>query len=108
MVTLTENAAKKVREYFNADTSLAGKTLRLFIEAGGCSGYQYGFTFDTKRDGDQEFDCHGAKLLVDAGSLPVLKGCIIDYVDDLNGSGFAVKNLNARKSCGCDCSCDAR
>lgn len=107
MVSLTENAAKKVKDYFNADASLEGKTLRLFIEAGGCSGYQYGFTFDTKRDGDQEFETNGVKLLVDAASMPVLNGCEIDYVEDLNGAGFAVKNPNAKKSCGCGHSFDA-
>lgn len=107
MVTLTETAAKKVKDYFNADTTLAGKTLRLFIEAGGCSGYQYGFTFDTKRDGDQEFETNGVKILVDSASVPVLNGCEIDYVEDMNGAGFAVKNPNAKKSCGCGHSFDA-
>lgn len=107
MVTLTETAANKVKDYFNADTTLAGKTLRLFIEAGGCSGYQYGFTFDTKRDGDQEFETNGVKVLVDSASVPVLNGCEIDYVEDLNGAGFAVKNPNAKKSCGCGHSFDA-
>ncbi|PIR19968.1 MAG: iron-sulfur cluster assembly accessory protein [Deltaproteobacteria bacterium CG11_big_fil_rev_8_21_14_0_20_47_16] len=107
MVTLTENAVKKVKDYFNADTTLSGKTLRIFIEAGGCSGYQYGFTFDEKREGDQEFDNHGIKVLVDAASIPVLNGCVIDYVEDFNGAGFSVKNPNAKKSCGCGSSFDA-
>lgn len=107
MVLLTENAANKVKAYFNADTTLEGKILRLFTEAGGCTGYQYGFTFDTKRDGDEEFETNGVKLLVDSSSLPVLKGCVIDYVDDYNGAGFSVQNPNARKSCDCDHPCDA-
>ncbi len=105
MITLTEKAAKKVRGYFNADTTLEGKILRLFTETGGYSGYQYGFTFDTRREGDEEFEAHGVKLLVDSTSLPTLKGCIIDYVDDYDGAGFSVKNPNAQKSCGCGCSC---
>jgi iron-sulfur cluster assembly accessory protein len=107
MVTLTENAAQKVKDYFNADASLSGKVLRVFIEAGGCSGYQYGFTFDDKRDGDHEFDCHGLKVLVDAASLPILSGCVIDYTEDFNGAGFSVNNPNAKKSCGCGHSFDA-
>lgn len=107
MVTLTENAAQKVKDYFNADTSLAGKTLRLFIEAGGCSGYQYGFTFDEKRDGDLEFETQGVKVIVDAASLPVITGCEIDFTEDFNGAGFSVKNPNAKKSCGCGSSFDA-
>lgn len=101
MVLLTESAANKVKDYFNADTTLDGKILRLFIEAGGCSGYEYGFTFDTKRDGDEEFETNGVKLLVDSASMPVLKGCVIDYVDDANGAGFAVQNPNAKGGCGC-------
>lgn len=107
MVALTENAAKKVKDYFNADTTLQGKVLRIFVESGGCSGYQYGFTFDTQKEGDQEFDCNGVKILVDAASLPILSGCVIDYVEDFNGAGFAVKNPNAKKSCGCGSSFDA-
>lgn len=106
MVQLTETAAQKVKDYFNADTTLEGKILRLFIEAGGCSGYQYGFTFDTKRDNDQEFETNGVKLLVDSSSLSELNGCVIDYVDDFNGAGFAVQNPNAKKGCGCGKSFD--
>lgn len=107
MVSLTENAVKKIKDYYAEDTTLNGKALRIFVEAGGCSGYQYGFTFDDKKDGDQEFETGGFKVLVDSSSFPVLNGCVIDYAEDLNGAGFSVSNPNAKKSCGCGSSFDA-
>ena len=100
MVTLTENAVKKVREFF-AQPEAKGKSLRILVQPGGCSGYQYGFAFDMKKDGDNEIVSDGFSVLIDANSAPFLKGADIDFVEDATGSGFKIKNPNVKKSCGC-------
>jgi iron-sulfur cluster assembly accessory protein len=101
MLTLTENAAKKVKDIFAGDPSLEGKSLRVVVEKGGCSSYQYGFTFDQKKDGDEEVDQTGVKLLVDPQTAGLLAGSVIDYKEDFSGGGFAISNPNATSSCGC-------
>lgn len=107
MVTLTENAAKKVKEIFAGDPALAGKSLRVLVEKGGCSSYQYGFSFDEKKDGDAELDQVGIKMLVDPHAAELLAGSVIDYKEDFSGGGFAIQNPNAKSSCGCGKSFDA-
>ncbi len=103
MVTLTETAQKKVREIIVQEKSLEGKYLRIFVEGGGCSGLQYGFTFDEQREGDVEVPYEGFKVLVDPKSGTYLKDSIVDYVvgEGLHGAGFQVQNPNAKGSCGC-------
>lgn len=101
MLTLTDNAVKKVNDYRSSDPSLAGKAFRIFVESGGCSGFQYGFAFDEKRDDDQVVPCGDLQILVDPMSAQYLSGSVVDYVEDLQGAGFAVTNPNAKKSCGC-------
>lgn len=101
MVTLTEGAVKKVRDYRDQDPQTAGKLFRIFVEAGGCSGFQYGFAFDEKRDGDTVVPCGDLEVVVDPESARVLKGSVIDYIEDFSGAGFSVKNPNAQSSCGC-------
>lgn len=101
MITLTETAAKKVKDIFTGDPSLAGKSLRVVVEKGGCSSYQYGFTFDDKKEGDTELDQAGVKLLVDPQTAGLLTGSVVDYKEDFSGGGFAISNLNAKSSCGC-------
>src|SRR5688572_28997786 len=101
MLTLTEAAVQKVKEFYAADTSLANKPLRVFVEKGGCSSFQYGFAFDEKRDGDTELPLNGLTLVVDAQSSQVLNGSVIDYKEDFSESGFAITNPNAKNSCGC-------
>jgi iron-sulfur cluster assembly accessory protein len=107
MLTLTEGAVKKVREFYTQDQSLQGKSLRVFVEKGGCSGYSYGFTFDAKKDGDNELQLEGLQVLVDPQSAGLLKGAVIDYKEDFTGSGFAISNPNAKSSCGCGNSFEA-
>lgn len=103
MITLTESAQKRVRDIIAQDKTLEGKSLRIFVEGGGCSGFQYGFTFDNRQDGDSEVPYEGFKVLVDPKSGPYLQGAIIDYVDagGLQGAGFRIQNPNAKGSCGC-------
>ncbi len=98
---LTENAARKVQKLLEKENN--GKTnLRVFVSGGGCSGFQYGFTFDEKiNDEDTTIENHGVKLLVDPMSMDLLKGSEIDYQESLQGSSFVIRNPNAGSTCGC-------
>jgi iron-sulfur cluster assembly accessory protein len=108
MLTLTDVAIQKVKELAAGEASAQGKSLRVMVEPGhGCSAYQYGFTFDDKKDGDAELQMGDLKVLVDPSSQPLLAGCVIDYKEDFSGFGFAISNPNAKKSCGCGKSFDA-
>lgn len=78
-----------------------GKRLRVFVETGGCSGFQYGMSFDAAKADDTEFDSEGVAILVDPASLAYLNGTSIDFDDGLQGKGFEIKNPNAQSSCGC-------
>src|SRR5216117_2210105 len=76
--------------------------LRVAIQGGGCSGFQYGLGFDrVAAEGDHEFEMHGVQVVVDPFSAPYLQGAEIDYVDSIQASGFAINNPNATSSCGC-------
>lgn len=101
MITLTENASRKVHELIEAegDTSLA---LRVAVKPGGCSGYSYEMYFDGDIAGDDvTADFSGVKVVVDPGSLPMLTGATLDYAEGLEGAGFAIDNPNATSTCGC-------
>ena len=78
-----------------------GKALRVFLEAGGCSGYQYGFSYDDKKEGDFVLAEGGIEVVIDSKSNDLLKGSVIDYKEDFGGEGFAIQNPNVKKSCGC-------
>lgn len=98
--SLSANAAKRIRELVAGEAS--GMMLRLAVNGGGCSGYQYDFTFDDQKgDDDLVIERDGARLLVDGVSLDFVKGSELDFVEDLMGSMFQVKNPNAKSSCGC-------
>ena len=101
MVTLTEKAVEKVRFYAGEMPEAEGKSLRIFVQGGGCSGFQYGFTFDDQQDGDTVVKAGDINVLVDPMSAPYLAGATVDFVEDLRGSGFVVDNPNAVRSCGC-------
>ena len=100
-VTLTENAITKIKDLFSQDPSLAGKALRVATEAGGCSGYSYAFRFDQIQDADLKQEYEGFNLVIDKESEKLLNGATIDYKEDFGSEGFAIKNPNAQKSCGC-------
>ena len=98
-VQLTDSAIEKVNEIMTQENQ-AGKALRIYVEGGGCSGFQYGFSFDDPRDTDEVVDYKGFKLLVDPFSMNYLQNCQVDYVDGLSGAGFRISNPNASGSCG--------
>lgn len=100
MVTLTDQAAEKVKELLAAEGS-AYSGLRVAIRGGGCSGFQYALAFDSKHDDDQVFEQKDVKILVDPESLEFVDGSEVDFVDGLQGTGFSVSNPNVVASCGC-------
>ena len=79
----------------------AEKTLRVYVEQGGCSGMQYSMTFDEPRAGDLRVEMHGVVVLVDEFSAQYLRGALVDFSDNLTAGGFKISNPNARQSCGC-------
>lgn len=100
-VVLTESAARRISE-LKQQEALPGAFLRLAVSGGGCSGFQYGFSFDdTRQDDDAVFERDGISLVVDATSLELIDGAEIDFVEDLMGASFQVRNPNAASSCGC-------
>jgi iron-sulfur cluster assembly accessory protein len=100
MITLTENAARQIKtlvEQQNVD----GKALRVYVEAGGCSGMEYGMAFDDRKADDELIEQNGVQVVIDPMSAGLLKGSVIDYTDSLQGSGFQIKNPNVHSTCGC-------
>ena len=77
------------------------KKLRVFVESGGCSGFQYGMSFDVAKPDDREFVSEGVPVLLDPASLAQLNGSNVDFDDGLQGKGFEIKNPNAQSTCGC-------
>jgi iron-sulfur cluster assembly accessory protein len=77
------------------------KILRVLVESGGCSGFQYGMSFDEAKADDQRFESEGVPLILDPASLAYLDGSSIDFDDGLQGKGFEIKNPNAQSTCGC-------
>jgi iron-sulfur cluster assembly accessory protein len=100
LLSLTESAAAKIKQLL-ADEPDVG-VLRIAIQGGGCSGFQYGLGFDTgAAEGDLTLEQHGVTVVVDPFSAPYLQGAEVDYVDSIEAAGFAVNNPNAVASCGC-------
>jgi len=100
-VSLTENAAKRIGA-LKAGEGNPALMLRLAVSGGGCSGFSYGFSLDEKRNEDDHFfESHGVTLVVDETSLDLLAGSTVDYVEELVGASFQVKNPNASSTCGC-------
>ena len=100
MIAFTDGAVVQVRK-LEADKAIAGQLLRIFVEAGGCSGFEYGMTFDYKKEGDRLLENNGVSFLIDASSLEYLDGSVIHFDDGLNGKGFDIQNPNASSTCGC-------
>ena len=100
MITLTDGATMQVRK-LEADKAKVGQLLRIFVEAGGCSGFEYGMSFDNKKEGDRLLESNGVSFLMDATSLEYLDGSVIHFDDGLNGKGFDIQNPNASSTCGC-------
>ncbi len=100
-IVFTDAAASKVGELIQEEDNPNLK-LRVFISGGGCSGFQYGFTFDENiEDGDSQVENQGVTLVVDPMSVQYLMGAEIDYSEDLSGAQFVIRNPNASTTCGC-------
>ena len=102
LVELTERAAEKVRELQASEPVGEADVLRIAIQGGGCSGFQYGLGFDRGAlEGDHELEQHGVTIVVDPFSAPYLTGATIDWLDGLQESGFKIDNPQATSACGC-------
>ena len=102
MIQLTTAAASKVKGILEQEkANIPQGGLRIYVQGGGCSGFQYGMVLDEAADGDEIFDIDGVKVIVDPMSLRYLEGAQVDYKEDLMGGGFAIKNPNATSTCGC-------
>ena len=99
-ISLTERAARRIKEIMDGEPS--GSMLRVSVNGGGCSGFQYAFDVERSRQSDDIIvERDGATVLVDQVSLPFLEGATIDFVDDLIGQSFKIDNPHATASCGC-------
>ncbi|MBM4120702.1 MAG: iron-sulfur cluster insertion protein ErpA [Nitrospira sp.] len=106
MVTISEGAEKKIKELIVEEKDAVG--LRIYVKGGGCHGYQYGMAFESKvADDDTVIEKGGVQVIMDSQSAPLLQGAEVDYVDSLQGSGFAIKNPQAKTTCGCGSSFSA-
>jgi iron-sulfur cluster insertion protein len=106
MVTITSVAEQKIRELMQEEKDAVG--LRIYVRGGGCHGYQYGMAFESKMgDDDTVIEKGDVKVIMDSQSVPLLNGAEVDYVDSLQGSGFAIKNPQAKTTCGCGSSFSA-
>ena len=100
VVELTASAAEEVKTLI-AKPENAGKTLRVYVEQGGCSGMQYSMVFDEARPDDLSAEMHGVSVLVDPFSAQYIRGAKVDFSDSLTAGGFKITNPNASQSCGC-------
>jgi iron-sulfur cluster assembly protein/iron-sulfur cluster insertion protein len=101
VITLTENAADKVRGLMEAE-GVPDLALRVAVRPGGCSGFSYEMFFDTDiAEDDKANDINGVRLVVDQSSAMLLEGATLDYKDGLQGAGFSIENPNAERTCGC-------
>ena len=106
MVTITPMAESKIKELIQEEKDAVG--LRIYVRGGGCHGYQYGMAFESKMsDDDTVIEKGDVKVILDSQSAQLLGGAEVDYVDSLQGSGFAIKNPQAKTTCGCGSSFSA-
>ena len=100
MVSLSEQAVTKIRS-LQKEISGEDKLLRIFVESGGCSGLEYGMSFDLRKDEDELLESGGVSFLMDPTSFSYPSGSVVDFDDGLNGKGFEIRNPNAENTCGC-------
>ena len=100
MVSLSEQAVTKIRS-LQKEISGEDKLLRIFVESGGCSGLEYGMSFDLRKGEDELLESGGVSFLMDPTSFSYLSGSVVDFDDGLNGKGFEIRNPNAENTCGC-------
>jgi iron-sulfur cluster insertion protein len=107
MINVTPAAASKINELLTEENKVEAG-LRVFVQGGGCSGFQYGLMIEENGGaGDQVFESNGIRLFVDPVSVSYLKGAEVDFVDTITGGGFTIKNPNATSTCGCGSSFSA-
>jgi len=100
-ITISDSAVAKIADLLAEEDNPSLK-LRTFVQGGGCSGFQYGFTFDEeKNEDDFEFSKNGITILIDAMSMQYMLGAVIDYKEEMMGSSFVIQNPNAQSTCGC-------
>lgn len=98
---LTEKAIDKVKNFSQSNPDAQGKLFRVYVQGGGCSGFQYGFAFDEKREDDHIIQAGNLTVLLDPMSAPFIENATIDYEENFKGAGFVVKNPQAKGTCGC-------
>lgn len=101
LLTMTDAAIEKVKYFAKSMPDSEGKPLRIFVQGGGCSGFQYGFQFDEKREDDNLLEVGGIQVVVDPQSATYLRESKVDYVEDFRGAGFSVTNPQSTGGCGC-------
>jgi iron-sulfur cluster assembly protein len=106
VVTLTERAATKISALMAEEPAGEAEVLRVAIQGGGCSGFEYALGFDRgAQEGDLELEYHGVRVVVDPFSAPYLHGSTVDFLETLQESGFKIDNPNVVAACGCGSSC---
>ena len=102
LISLTETAARKIKELQAEEPDGDATVLRVAVQGGGCSGFEYALGFDqSAQEGDHEFELHGVQVVVDPFSAPYLQGSVIDFLTGLQESGFKIDNPNVVAACGC-------
>jgi iron-sulfur cluster assembly accessory protein len=107
-ITLTDGAEAKIKELLASQEDASDQALRVGVRGGGCSGFQYALAFDKRRDDDHVFEQNGVSVVVDKTGMQFVLGSEVDYVDGLQGAGFAVNNPNVVAACGCGSSFQVR
>ena len=106
MVTISSEAEQKIREFIQQEPEAVG--LRVYVRGGGCHGYQYGMALESKiAEDDTVIEQGDIKIIMDSQSAPLLQGAEVEYVDSVQGSGFSIKNPQAKTTCGCGSSFSA-
>jgi iron-sulfur cluster insertion protein len=100
-IVLTDMAAERIKRFAQELPGAEGKMFRVFVQGGGCAGFQYGFTFDDRQDGDALYTEKGIDVLIDSLTHQYITGSKVDYVEDVRRTGFVVYNPNAVGSCCC-------
>lgn len=101
MITLTANAESKLKQLL-VEQGESATGVRFAVSGGGCSGFQYGLTFDTAKETDTVQDNNGLKVYIDPETEVLVQGLVVDYLDTIGQSGFSITNPNAKSSCGCN------
>ena len=107
-ISLTDGAEAKIKELLASQEDASDQALRVAVRGGGCSGFQYALAFDKRRDDDHVFEQNGVFVVVDKVGMQFVLGSEVDYVDGLQGAGFAVNNPNVVAACGCGSSFQVR